>query len=136
MKSLDVAVAIIFGIMFAVCASTVLFAEQIQHHGILVESEGTARDCVSCHDPSLAGDPRYCTTKCGIITSHSIDRDYPPVENRELYASLEEVTARGVKLINGKVSCVSCHNLNNPGRFHLVADSRELCIICHVRYYR
>ena len=128
--------AVILTAFLCIAVPLPLAAELVQHHYVLAESEGTASDCLSCHDPSLAGDAKYCTTKCGIIKSHSIEKEYPPAENRELYASLAEVTARGIKLIDGKLSCISCHNLKNPGRFHLAADGRELCIICHVGYYK
>lgn len=128
--------ALVFAAAGCFLAPPRLDAEQIDHHGVLAESEGSAKDCIACHDPSLAGSASYCTAKCGLVTSHSIDVDYPPANNRELYASSEEVTAKGIRLISGKVSCISCHNLKNPERFHLAADSRQLCIICHVGYYK
>jgi predicted CXXCH cytochrome family protein len=38
-------------------------------------------------------------------------------------------------LTDGQISCVSCHDLTNDEKHHLVIDNREsrLCLTCHIR---
>jgi len=121
-------------LIVALCAFSPLrlYAEQILHHGLMVDSEGSANDCLSCHDSALAGGVTSCTVKCNVMSSHSILTDYPPAINRKLYASVDAVRAQGVKIVNGKVTCISCHNLINPGKFHLAVEHPGICIICHI----
>ncbi len=110
-------------------------AGPVQHHGLTVESDGSSAQCLACHDGSTAGAVSYCTVQCDFrSSSHVIEKDYPPRRNRDSFASVAEVTAKGVKLINGKVTCISCHDLKNPARFHLIVNGdRKLCSICHFK---
>jgi hypothetical protein len=71
-------------------------------------------------------------SKCAVETSHSILTDYPPARNRDEYASIEEVEAPGVRILDGKVTCISWHNLQNPSEPRLGTDARDLCQICHI----
>jgi predicted CXXCH cytochrome family protein len=110
-------------------------AEQVEHHGVMIESEGTSSQCLSCHDGISATAVSYCTVKCDFrSSSHAIEREYPPGKNRDSYATAAAVTEKGVKLIEGKVTCISCHDLKNPARRHLITKSvKELCLICHFK---
>lgn len=111
-------------------------AELVQHHGATVDSRGDAASCLRCHDGSTAQGISTCIgIRCEFASSHPVNRDYPPVGNRNKFVSAEEIKAAGVVLINGQVTCVSCHELTNPDRFHLIKDNRNsnLCIQCHIR---
>jgi predicted CXXCH cytochrome family protein len=109
-------------------------ADKVGHHGNTVDADGTAESCISCHDGSIAGNISFCTVKCDFRTPHVIMKKYPPTGKKASYASVTEVTAKGVRIVNGKVTCVSCHNLRNDGRYHLVKDERRrLCAICHIK---
>lgn len=107
----------------------------VQHHGLTAESDGTSAQCLACHDGSTAGAVSYCTVQCDFrSSSHAIEKHYPPRKNRDSYAPVSDVTAKGVKLVNGKVTCISCHDLRNPARRHLIVNSvKELCMICHYK---
>jgi len=109
-------------------------AELTEHHGYRVNPEGSVRDCLSCHDGAMVGTVSYCTVKCDFSTAHSVLKRYPPGKDRDAYASLESVSARGVRIVKRRVVCISCHNLRNPNRYHLVLDDQEaLCGICHLK---
>lgn len=115
-------------------AASPAIAEQVGHHGKTVEAEGTAESCLFCHDGSLARNVTYCTIKCDYRTSHSIMKKYPPRGQEASYASLAEVTAKGVRIVNGMVTCISCHDLKKQTRRHLVLDENgRHCAICHTR---
>ncbi len=127
--------ASIAALAFILCSGWTAFvsAAQVEHHGFTIESEGSARDCLSCHDGALAKSVSYCTVQCDFSGAHSILRPYPPKSNSEHYASIKSVKAKGVKIRNKKITCISCHDLKNPKKYHLVvADQPRLCIVCHV----
>ncbi len=136
METLVCAFEIMLTVALCVLFPTRAHAEQIMHHGITVESEGTAKDCLSCHDESLAGAVTFCTVKCNGLSSHSILKEYPPTKNRDLYASADMVAAQGIKIVSGKMTCISCHKLKNPRKFHLAVEQPQLCIICHIGWYQ
>ncbi len=110
--------------------SVTVHAEQILHHGIAVESEGTAQDCLLCHDGYMTSSAFSYTVR----SSHSILKNYPPVRDRRRYAPVAAVRMRGVKIVNGKITCISCHNLKNPEKFHLAVEKSKLCVICHIAW--
>jgi hypothetical protein len=112
-----------------------LFAEQIEHHGIRVEAEAKAEGCLSCHDGSVGHFVSSCTVKCDFSTSHSILKHYPPRGRERDYAPGAAILAKGIRLENGKVTCLSCHNLRNPKKNHMVVDvsKTDLCKICHIK---
>ena len=109
-------------------------AEEILHHGDLVDSEGSAYDCLSCHDGLIAASIKL-STKIGIyFCNHPVNRDYPPVDKSDSYLPIEQLTGAGIKLLKGQVTCISCHNLKNPEKSHLAVplDKSDLCFNCHI----
>ncbi len=127
-----------FGLMvFMLCLawSMPVFAEQVSHHGTTAEVNGKAVICISCHDGSLAHVVSYCTVKCDFSTSHAILKRYPPPGKERDYAPAGVLAAEGIKLERDQVTCISCHDLKNPGENHLVRakSGKNLCRICHVR---
>jgi len=125
----------VFLFLLFVCSPVLLHAERIEHHGVTVEAEADARDCISCHDGSLGHNVSFCTVQCGFKTSHSILKEYPPRGKERLFAPVAAVKAKGIKFIDGKVTCISCHNLKNPNEHHLVMDNSgsRLCLACHIK---
>jgi predicted CXXCH cytochrome family protein len=108
-------------------------AGMVEHHGQSVEAEGTAKDCLFCHDGSQAKHVSVCTVKCDFRAPHSILRPYPPKGKESKYAPVAVLIAKGVRIEEGKVTCISCHNLNNPAPGHLVRDEQgRMCTICHI----
>lgn len=108
-------------------------AEMIPHHGLEVLADGVAMDCLGCHDGSVAGVVSFCRVECNFRSPHSILKTYPPLGKEEQYLPLESMLQEGMKLEDGKITCISCHNLRNSDRFHLQLDDagRELCFVCH-----
>lgn len=110
-------------------------AEQIQHHGVTADTDGSLPECISCHDGSLAHSASFCTVKCDFKSPHSVLKAYPPKGKEASFAPVSVLKAKGIKLVNGRVTCISCHNLINQDQNHLVVDNRgsKLCLICHVK---
>jgi len=108
-------------------------AEEILHHGSKVDSEGSGIDCLSCHDGLIATSVKYSVDIGNFFCGHPINRDYPPVRTSDLYLPVEQVTGAGIRLLNGQVTCISCHNLKNPEKPHLAVplDHSDLCFSCH-----
>ncbi len=108
-------------------------AEKIAHHGMIVENTGSPYDCIACHDGLVASQAHFCTVECGFGTSHSISKAYPPRLKEDSYAPIESLQKKGIRLFNGKVSCVSCHDLKKSTKDHLIIDNggSNLCYSCH-----
>ncbi len=113
----------------------VLHAEQISHYGRMVEADAPARYCIGCHDGTAASNIPFCSVRCAVNDSHSAEKRYPPAGKERLYAPLATVQAKGLKVVDGKITCISCHNLRNKDRYHLVMDNANsrLCLTCHIR---
>lgn len=110
-------------------------AEQIAHNGWMVDDSGDPNDCIVCHDGTTAPLARYCTVDCSAVTSHSILKEYPPSLKESTYVPVELLQEKGIRLFNGKVGCVSCHDLRQTTGDHLVMDNAgsALCFSCHLK---
>ena len=108
--------------------------EKVDHHGNVVELGKDINDCIVCHDGSGVSDAAFCIRNCNHGASHSVAKDYPPRGQEDSYAPVDSLLENGIQLYNGKTTCLSCHNLNNQERFHLVMDNSRsaLCFACHV----
>lgn len=109
--------------------------ERLYHHGQLVENSSDPSYCITCHDGLIAPNAHFCTVECGFRNSHSILKDYPPRFKEDAYAPVESLLDKGIRLYKGKVSCVSCHDLNQPARYHLIFSDTPgtLCTTCHLK---
>jgi len=109
-------------------------AEKIIHHGVIADSEGNVFDCLSCHDGLVATEIKLSTKIGNYFCNHPVNRDYPPAGKIDAYKPEEQVTSAGIKLVNGQVSCISCHNLNNREKYQLAVplDNSNLCFSCHI----
>ncbi len=126
-------------ILFAVSVSQPR-AELVQHYGSTVDSQGDAATCLSCHDGSIAEGISTClsaTCNFNNLHSHPINKDYPPpiTTGKRFYYPVSQIKAAGITLLNGQISCISCHNLANQNPPHLVMnnDKSRLCLTCHVK---
>lgn len=112
-------------------------AEGVLHNGFTVSKKASVSDCLNCHDGSIAKVVPVCMAESCFQTpgSHPVDTPYPPVKERNMYMSAAIVKAAGITLVNGLVTCVSCHNLANPGQFYLAIeiDRSKLCLTCHIK---
>jgi predicted CXXCH cytochrome family protein len=134
MYTRTIAFHIAWGALGLLLWGSVLHAEQVQHHGGMVDADGTASQCLSCHDGLISHNVSFCTVRCSVTGSHSIEKNYPPPGKEASFAPVASVKAKGIKLINSKVTCISCHNLRNPAKNHLVMDNQgsKLCLACHL----
>ena len=105
----------------------------VLHHGQLVDSGGDHTYCLGCHDGIAAPDAPICTERCNYRTSHPIAKDYPPTTSAEEYTPIESLQGSGMQLIDGKITCISCHDLINQEKYHLFMsnDRSSLCFRCH-----
>jgi hypothetical protein len=119
----------------AALSLALLSADELDHHGKTVNGEGSAADCLTCHDGSNEPQRR------GLITprrSHRVLIKYPPPGRGLAFKPLQEVLAAGMKLENDMVTCISCHDLNNPEKNHLAFETnttgfaQKLCYVCHL----
>ena len=119
---------------FCLLTPAAALAELVSHHSTRVEANGPAHDCISCHDGATAKHVSFCTVRCDFSGGHSILKRYPPAGKAAQYAPAAAVQAKGVKLQDGMVTCISCHDLRNPSRDHLVMDNTgsRLCLVCHL----
>lgn len=101
---------------------------RVEHHGSLIDSEGTAAYCLSCHDGKTSKVIAY-------NSSHKFLIAYPPNFREGRFAPLQAVTAAGIKFENGLITCISCHDPGKPSRYHLAVDTpprvHKLCRVCH-----
>ena len=110
-----------------------VFGAQVEHHGTRVDPDALVAICLSCHDGSVAEAVNYCTVACNYRTSHSILREYPPKNKADKFVPVAELAAKGIRLEQGKVTCISCHDLRNPAPRHLITgQGRNLCRLCHI----
>lgn len=109
-------------------------AEQIAHNGWMVNDSGDPSECIVCHDGSTASIAHYCTVDCSVVTPHSIMKDYPPALKEGSYAPVTSLEEKGIRLFNGKLGCVSCHDLKKKKGAHLIMDNAgsALCFSCHL----
>jgi predicted CXXCH cytochrome family protein len=108
-------------------------AEEVLHHGVTVDSEGSVADCLSCHDGQIGKPVSVSSMIANYFGSHPVNRDYPPPDKSDFYVPAELVASAGIRLVNGQVTCISCHNLKNPEKYHLAdsIDGSDLCFKCH-----
>jgi nitrate reductase cytochrome c-type subunit len=111
--------------------------------GEKVTIDSFSLDCILCHDGMNAKyhDIRYRNDHNdrisleSVLGSHPIGMSYGAMAyaNAKL-RHLSSISGTMV-LVDGRVGCLSCHNLLNPEKFHLSStnDKSELCLQCHVK---
>ena len=112
-------------------------AEVVLHHGFTVNGKATVLECLTCHDGSISTARSFCMMEScsSTLNVHPVNMPYPPVDKRRMFNKPAMIKAAGIKLVNGLVTCVSCHNLANPKLPHLVIglDHSKLCLTCHIK---
>ena len=103
------------------------------------------RSCMGCHDGTIGSlaDVTFPSTLEGFPSaplapgsnSHPVDVDYAAAAQRRP-DSFTPVAAlpREVLLLDGKITCVTCHHPDSPERFRvaLSMDRSALCFSCHL----
>ncbi|RMG74425.1 MAG: hypothetical protein D6710_01565 [Nitrospirae bacterium] len=107
--------------------------------------DSVSAQCLSCHDGSMGkaapvkaglwqhGDPLMGFNQQAYTGVHPVGIDYEEssMEHPDLKPSA--MIPRKIKLVNGKVSCISCHDPYSNNRAQLISTNRngELCLGCH-----
>jgi predicted CXXCH cytochrome family protein len=103
--------------------------------------DADSRRCLSCHDGVTARETTYQTGTGHVAMSlgsrarnHPVGIPYRAM-GRERGEKLRVAQAlpKAVRLPEGRVSCVSCHNLYSPepNRLSVPIDGSALCLSCH-----
>lgn len=93
--------------------------------------------CLGCHEGSVSQrgftDIREGSFQHGDIgMTHPIGVAYPRGASASEYAPADALP-QGVQLFNGRVGCLSCHNLysSRPGLLAMEMTGSALCVACH-----
>ena len=86
--------------------------------------------CMGCHDGSAAPGVAF-RMRAGDTPGfdHPVDVDYASAAARD--RRLRPRPDAGVVLVDGLISCTTCHDGRSREPFHVVVTRQELCISCH-----
>lgn len=91
----------------------------------------TMQECIACHSEGTTHPVAICLDDhCLYTNDHSLMHRYPPLGKELEYAPAAEIIAAGCILEDGKITCLSCHDLTQPAP-HLIRTGDQLCGICH-----
>lgn len=123
-------ITILTGVLLIPLFAASVFAERISHHDVTADPDSTARECLSCHDGTIG--------PCNFKGPHAGLPAYPPKGKERDYAPVAAIKAAGVRLENGKLTCISCHDLRNSGARHLIKPRQgsEICGMCHIKHLK
>lgn len=116
--------ALASGVMLALCGNNPYHQQDAA--GLL-----RMQDCLECHDLTMGKAVSICTgDDCLHSRSHSLMHRYPPIGKEQDYAPVSEIESAGSFLEDGKITCLSCHDLTKPPP-HLIREGDQLCLTCH-----
>ena len=100
-------------------------------------------DCILCHDGMnakyheirVSSGQRQPISLVNVLSSHPVGMPYGAAAYEN--AKLRHMTAlnESIALVDGRVGCLSCHNMLNPEPKHLSVsnENSELCLQCHTK---
>ena len=93
----------------------------VAHLGNSQEADFRFSDCLSCHEGSMG--------KAVTDGGHKVDVYY--MKNKDF----NTMPDRAIILVDGKVTCISCHNpyKKEPGRLVMSNVRSRLCLSCHIK---
>jgi hypothetical protein len=99
--------------------------------GVKARRQSLSSACLRCHDGSEA--PEAPDARTG----HAFDVVYEPILKPNLRRSPEDFNA-AVVLVEGKVTCLTCHDPRSKMLYHLVGPTdgpveKRFCVACHLR---
>lgn len=89
------------------------------------------------HGRPLAGMTRQAVCiECHIFESarhHPSGIPYPPPGREQRFAPVRQLAAKGITVQQGELTCLTCHELENPAQWHLPVGMTQssLCLACH-----
>ncbi len=96
----------------------------------------TYKECLTCHVKGMKKGVSICLGKdCLYTNNHSLLHRYPPVGKEKDYAPIGEVERLGAVFEDGKITCLSCHELTKPPP-HLIREQErdQICLMCHIGF--
>ena len=107
-----------------------------------INADDNIESCGKCHNGSVAHDITVKVIGTDLRNDHPIsmkyaglgfkDPDFRPAPNPD--NSNNSVFPNGVKLYNGYVECMTCHNVHDPSKELLLRENAErLCLTCHLK---
>lgn len=107
-----------------------------------INPEDNIESCGKCHNGQVAHDISVKMLGTDLRNDHPISMQYaglgwkdpdfrpaPPADENN-----NRVFYNGVKLYNGQVECMTCHNVHDPSRELLLrANAEVLCLTCHLK---
>lgn len=102
-----------------------------------INGSDNIESCGKCHNGQVAHDISVKVIGTDLSNDHPIsmryaglgfdDPDFRPPDNPDGFNN-------GVKLYNGNVECMTCHNVHNPtNELLLRAKAEVLCFTCHIK---
>jgi predicted CXXCH cytochrome family protein len=107
-----------------------------------INASDNIESCGKCHNGAVAHDITVKVIGTDLRNDHPIsmqyaglgfkDPDFRPAPNPD--AANNRIFNNGVKLYDGNVECMSCHNVHDPSRELLLrANAEVLCLTCHLK---
>jgi len=96
----------------------------------------TYKECLTCHAEGMKKGVSICLGEnCLYSKDHSLMHRYPPVGKEKDFAPIHEVERLGAIFEDGKITCLSCHDLSKPPP-HLIRERErdQICLVCHISF--
>ena len=106
-----------------------------------VDIDAHSLHCLGCHSGTHSGGGAVSIGRNGILrhasgfSPHPIGRSYSDASRKGGFRPEYQLAQRNIKLSDGKISCVSCHEAYKQDHGRLVAslDRSALCLSCHAK---
>ncbi|MBE0624293.1 MAG: cytochrome c3 family protein [Burkholderiales bacterium] len=97
--------------------------------------------CLGCHSGAFSGYAAVSVGRAGVlrhsggIAPHPIGRSYGNASRNGSFRPQNQLAQRNIKLSDGRISCISCHQAygREHGRLIATTDRSALCLSCHAR---
>jgi predicted CXXCH cytochrome family protein len=104
----------------------------------LRELDDFSKECISCH--AIKGysasedinNPKH-PGMSAISVTHGIGTDYVSSSMSRSNLRRADELPLGMTLVNGRIACITCHNLMSSQQYNLAVENRgsALCFACH-----
>jgi len=104
--------------------------------------DGESRTCLACHDGGIGGDAAYHGPELRRMAARGVGEhpvgivyDERRPSNPDTRLKPASSLSHAVRLVDGTVSCVTCHSVYSREQSLLTKNNRgsELCLTCHIQ---